>query len=49
MTTIFFILLGSLAAIGVAAAVVATVRDGYRRAPITRPLREYQRDDHYRA
>ncbi|MFL0711808.1 MAG: hypothetical protein ACJLS2_03300 [Microcella pacifica] len=49
MTTMFFVLLALLAVIGVTATVTAILRDGYRRVPIARPLREYERDDHYRA
>jgi hypothetical protein len=49
MTTIAFTFLALLAALGIGATIVAVLRDGYRRAPIARPLREYERNDHYRA
>ncbi|MER3388469.1 MAG: hypothetical protein RJQ01_00400 [Microcella sp.] len=49
MTTIALILLALLAAAGIGATIVAVLRDGYRRVPVARPLREYERDDHYRA
>ncbi|NHF63150.1 hypothetical protein [Microcella pacifica] len=48
MTTIALILLALLAA-GIGATIIAIMRDGYRRVPRARPLREYERDDHYRA
>ncbi|MER3387002.1 MAG: hypothetical protein RIC81_07565 [Microcella pacifica] len=48
MTTIALILLALLAA-GTGATIIAIMRDGYRRVPRARPLREYERDDHYRA
>jgi uncharacterized membrane protein len=49
MTTIALILLALLAALGIGATIVAVLRDGYRRVPVARPLREFERDDHYRA
>ncbi|WP_179873029.1 hypothetical protein [Microcella indica] len=49
MTTIALILLALLAAAGIGGKGIAIMRDGYRRVPRARPLREYERDDHYRA
>lgn len=40
---------GALAVTAIGATIAATLRDGYRRMPLARPLREYERNDHYRA
>lgn len=49
MTALILTLLVLLAAAGIGATIIAILRDGYRRVPIARPLREYERDEHYRA
>ncbi len=45
----FVIILTALAALAIAGTVTTVLRDGYRRSPARRTLREYERDEHLRA
>jgi len=50
MSAIIILLsLATLAISAIATALHAVARDGYGRVPNRRPLREYERDEHYRA
>lgn len=47
MTPILILL--ALVIVAITSTVVTVIRDGYRRAPARRPLREYERPEPYRA
>lgn len=40
---------GALAIGAIASSLLSIARDGYGRMPVRRPLREFERDEHYRA
>jgi len=46
---IILLLLSALAAVAIIGTAIALIRDGYRRVPLARPQREYERDENYRA
>lgn len=50
MTTIIILIaLAIVAILAITSTVTAVRRDGYRRTPASRPLREYERTEPYRA